>query len=181
MMISGDKPRCAECGAQLRRGHQAGQWCDPCQRAGLRVVLPEDFYDHPELAAALAEWEFGMVLRAVRDEQEWSQEILGELLGMTQNRISRIETGKRALLNVREVVAVTNTLLIPAGKLGFLHGVPVGAGMTTGKKGSGVYRRDFAEHVAALTLGLTGVAGLDIDRLTGLLPQAAPTGTRHGR
>jgi hypothetical protein len=44
---------------------------------------------------------------------------------------------------------------------------------------SWVERRDFVERVAALTLGVTGVAGVDIDRLTALLPQADPTGTRH--
>jgi Helix-turn-helix domain len=179
MTTSGDKPRCSDCGAQLRRDRAVGQRCDPCQRAGSRLVLPKDFYDEPELAAALAELEFGTVLRAVRAAQDWSQETLGELLGMTQGRISRIETGKRALLNFREVVAVADTLLIPAGKLGFIHGVTVGAGTTTGKKGSWVHRRDFGERVAALTLGLTGMAGLDIDRLTALLPHAAPTGTRH--
>jgi hypothetical protein len=40
-------------------------------------------------------------------------------------------------------------------------------------------RRDFVQHAAALALGVTGVAGLDIDRLTALLPHADPTGTRH--
>ncbi|MGH3871555.1 MAG: hypothetical protein ACRDSR_08600 [Pseudonocardiaceae bacterium] len=40
-------------------------------------------------------------------------------------------------------------------------------------------RRDFAQHVAALAVGVTGVVGLDIDRLIALLPQADPTGTRH--
>ncbi|MGH3800645.1 MAG: hypothetical protein ACRDTD_11010 [Pseudonocardiaceae bacterium] len=39
-------------------------------------------------------------------------------------------------------------------------------------------RRDFFEHIATLTLG-AAVAGLDIERLIALLPQAEPTGTRH--
>ncbi|MGH3869781.1 MAG: hypothetical protein ACRDQ4_27510, partial [Pseudonocardiaceae bacterium] len=43
---------------------------------------------------------------------------------------------------------------------------------------SAVYRRNFVEHITGLTIG-AGVAGLDIDRLTALLPQAEPTGTRH--
>jgi hypothetical protein len=40
-------------------------------------------------------------------------------------------------------------------------------------------RRDFIEHVAALALSATGVAGLDLDRLAALWPQADPTGTRR--
>ncbi|MGH3822855.1 MAG: hypothetical protein ACRDRA_08490 [Pseudonocardiaceae bacterium] len=40
-------------------------------------------------------------------------------------------------------------------------------------------RRDFVQQVAALALGVTGMAALDIDRLTALLPHADPTGIRH--
>ncbi|MGH3722493.1 MAG: hypothetical protein ACRDRI_27405 [Pseudonocardiaceae bacterium] len=51
-------------------------------------------------------------------------------------------------------------------------------GTTTGRKDSAVYRRNFVEHVAGLTL-VSAATGLDIDRLTALLPHAEPTGTRH--
>ena len=179
MTTPGVAARCPDCGAQLRRGHQAGQRCDPCQRTGPRIVLPEAFYDQPDLEAALAGFEFGPVFRAVRAHTGWSQEALAEFLGWEQRRISAIETGKRPLLDLRVVVPVANKLAISAGKLGFTHGVIVGAETSTGRKGSWVDRRDFVEHVAALTVGVTGVAGLDIDRLTALLPQAEPTGTRH--
>ena len=155
-----------------------GQRCDPCQRNEPQVVLPEGFYDQPELEAALAGFDFGPVFRAVRAAQGWSQETLAEFLGLEQGRISRIETGKRPLLELGVVVRVANKLAIPAGKLGFAHGVTVGGGMTAGRKGSWVDRRDFVGHVAGLTLG-TGVTGLDIDRLTALLPHTEPTGTRH--
>jgi transcriptional regulator with XRE-family HTH domain len=180
MTTLGARARCSDCGAQLRRGREAGQRCDPCQRTGPRIVLPEDFYDQPDLAAALAGLDFGPVFRAVRAARRWSQEALAEFLGMEQGRISRIETGKRQLLELGVVVRVANRLAIPAGKLGFTHGITVGGGTTTErKKGSWVERRDFVGHVAALTVGVTGVAGLDIDRLTALLPHAEPTGTRH--
>jgi len=156
-----------------------GQRCDPCQRNEPRIVLPEGFYDQPELEAALAGFDFGPVFRAVRAVRGWGQETLAEFLGLEQGRISRIETGKRPLLELGVVVRVANKLAIPAGKLGFTHGVTVGAGMTTGRKGSWVDRRDFVGHVAALTLGATSAAGLDIGRLTALLPHAEPTGSRH--
>ncbi|MGH3831354.1 MAG: hypothetical protein ACRDRS_13060 [Pseudonocardiaceae bacterium] len=55
---------------------------------------------------------------------------------------------------------------------------PDGTGVDGPKVVSWVERRDFVQHVGALTLG-AGAAGLDIDRLIALLPQAEPTGTRH--
>lgn len=155
-----------------------GQRCDPCQREGPRIVLPEAFYDQPGLEAALARFDFGPVFRAVRAAQGWSQQALAEFLGWEQRRISAIETGKRPLLDLRIVVKVANKLAIPAGKLGFTHRTTLSAGTTAGRKGSWVDRRDFVGHVAGLTLG-TGVIGLDIDRLTALLPHTEPTGTRH--
>ncbi|MGH3854571.1 MAG: helix-turn-helix domain-containing protein [Pseudonocardiaceae bacterium] len=179
MTTLGAKPRCPDCGARLRRGREAGTRCDPCQRAGTRLMLPESFYDQPGLEAALAGGDFGPVFLAVRAHTSWSQDALAEFLGLEQGRISRIETGRRALLELGLVVRVANKLAIPAGKLGFTHGITVGGGTSNGRKGSWVDRRDFVEHVAALAVGATGAAGLDIDRLTALLPHAEPTGTRH--
>ena len=155
-----------------------GQRCDPCQREGPRIVLPEAFYDQPGLEAALARFDFGPVFRAVRAAQGWSQQALAEFLGWEQRRISAIETGKRPLLDLRIVVKVANKLAIPAGKLGFTHGTTVDAGTTAGRKGSWVDRRDFVEHVAGLTLGF-GATGLDAGRLIALLPHAEPPGTRR--
>ncbi|MGH3829351.1 MAG: helix-turn-helix domain-containing protein, partial [Pseudonocardiaceae bacterium] len=177
MTTLGETPLCPDCGARLRRGREAGQRCDPCQRTGPRIVLPKGFYDQPRLEAALADFDFGTVFRHVRAATDWSQEALAEFLGWEQRRISAIETGKRTLLNLRDVVLVANNLAIPASKLGFTHGVTVGHRTTAGRKGSGVDRRNFVEHVAGLTL-VSAATGLDIDRLTALLPHAEPTGTR---
>ena len=178
MTTLGAKPLCPDCGAQLRRGRERGERCDPCQRTGPRIVLPEGFYDQPVLEAALAGFDFGTVFLAIRAVRRWSQQTLAEFLGWEQRRISAIETGKRALLNLGEVVRVANSLAIPAGKLGFTQGITVGGGTSTGRKGSWVERRDFVEHVTGLTIS-AGIAGLDIDRLIALLPHAEPTGTRH--
>ena len=142
-------------------------------------MLPENFYDQPRLAAALAGFDFGTVFRRIRTAQHWSQQTLAEFLDLEQARISDIENGKRHLLDLRVVVRVTNQLAIPAGKLGFAHGTTVGhAGINERKRVSWVDRRDFVQHVATLTLG-AGLTGLDIDRLLALLPHAEPTGTRH--
>jgi transcriptional regulator with XRE-family HTH domain len=175
----GARPRCPDCGAQLRRGRAAGQRCDPCQRQGLRILLPEGYYDQPPLTAALAGFDFGTVFRRIRTTQRWSQQILAEFLGLEQGRISDIENGKRHLIDLRVVVQVANQLAIPAGKLGFARGTTVGhADIDERKRVNWVERRDFIQHIGALTLGAGG-AGLDLDRLLALLPHAEPTGTRH--
>ncbi len=67
--------------------------------------------------------DFGALFRAIRDTLNWSQETLAEILGLVQDRIFRIETGKRQLLDLRVVVTFANNLAIPAGKLG-IHGRP---------------------------------------------------------
>jgi hypothetical protein len=72
------------------------------------------------IATTLAEYDFATMFRRVRAVIGWSQQTLGNLVGME--------------------------------------------------------RRDFVELAAALTLG---VAGVDVDRLTALLPAAEPTGARH--
>jgi len=73
MTTLGAKPLCPDCGAQLRRGRERGERCDPCQRTGPRIVLPEGFYDQPVLEAALAEFDFGTVFLAIRAATQWSQ------------------------------------------------------------------------------------------------------------
>ncbi|MGH3752753.1 MAG: helix-turn-helix domain-containing protein [Pseudonocardiaceae bacterium] len=178
MVNPGAAPLCPDCGARLRRGRDAGERCDPCQRTGPRLILPPGFYDQAVLLTALEGLDFGPVFLAIRAHTHWSQESLGEYLGFEQCRISAIENGKRSLHDLGTAIRVANRIGLPAGRLGFTHGVTVGAGTTAGRKGSGVDRRNFVEHVAGLTL-VSGLAGLDIDRLTALLPDAEPTGTRH--
>ena len=133
----------------------------------------------PVLEDALARWDFAPVFVAVRAAQRpepWTREVLGAFLGWEPRRVLAVETGRRPLVDVRAVVWVANQLGIPAGKLGFFHGVTVGGGATTGRKDRWVERRDFVEYVTTMS---AAVAGLDIDRLIALLPQPAFTSTRH--
>ncbi|MGH3692900.1 MAG: helix-turn-helix domain-containing protein [Pseudonocardiaceae bacterium] len=173
---------CGRCQAVLRRGGGSrGQaWCDPCRRAGLdpRRDLPAGFYSQDVIVAALADYDWGTVFRRVRMATQWSQQSLGELLGLDQPRISLIERGGRRLRDVALVAQVATALCIPPTLLGFGTTVST-AGGDEQKLVRWVDRRDFVQQIATLTLGATGIATLDIDRLTALLPHADPTGTRH--
>ncbi|MBV9142020.1 MAG: helix-turn-helix transcriptional regulator [Pseudonocardiales bacterium] len=140
---------------------------------GCGPALPAAFYDDPQLTAALARLDFGPVFRRVSAEKHWSQTVLGGLLGLDQAAISKIENGRRRLTEATIIIRVANVLGIPAGKLGFRHGVTV---ELTGQEGSWVeQRRDFMDQVAGLAFGVA----VDPHRLMALFPQAEPTGTRH--
>lgn len=176
---------CARCGAALRsRGRPHGRgWCDPCRRAGPdpRQDLPEGFYFQDRVLAALADYDFGAVFRAVRRATGWSQQTLGELVGLDQHRVSAIERDVRRMRDVARVAQVATGLCIPPALLGF------GSSRTTVDRAGGdgrklvswVDRRDFVQQAASLALGITGMAALDIDRLLALLPHTDPTGTRR--
>ncbi len=55
-------------------------------------------------------------IRRIRKEKGISQKVLGELTGMFQNEISRIETGKRPP-TVEEKVILAAVLEVPAEQL----------------------------------------------------------------
>ncbi|MGH3935754.1 MAG: helix-turn-helix domain-containing protein [Pseudonocardiaceae bacterium] len=183
-MTTTERDRCMRCKAELRRiRRSSAALCDPCRQAGPdpRRELPPGFYFQDAIVAALANYDFGVVFRRVRAHTGWSQQTLANLVGLDQTRISAIERGVGRLRDVALVAQVATRLWIPSVLLGFGDpGTTVGAAGGEGRKlVSWVDRRDFVQHVATLALGATGVAGLDIDRLTALLPHADPTGARH--
>ncbi|MGH4008135.1 MAG: helix-turn-helix domain-containing protein [Pseudonocardiaceae bacterium] len=178
------RDRCRRCDAELRQARPRGEaWCDPCRRAGPdpRRDLPPGFYFQDPIAAALADYDFGAVFRKVRGYTGWSQQTLANLVGLDQSRISAIERRVARLRDVALVAQVANALWIPSMLLGFGDpGATVGQARVDGRKMvSWMERRDFFQHVTALAVGVTGAAGLDIDRLIALLPHADPTGIRH--
>ncbi len=183
-MTNTRRDRCTRCDAELRCDRRrSAALCDPCRRAGPdpRRDLPAGFYFQDPILAALADYDFGVVFRRVRAATGWSQQTLATLVGLDQPRISAIERNVGRLRDVALVAQVAQGLWIPPVLLGFGDpGTTVGqAGVDGRKLVSWVDRRDFVQHVATLSFGVTGAVGLDIDRLTALLPHADPTGTRH--
>ncbi|MGH3908785.1 MAG: helix-turn-helix domain-containing protein [Pseudonocardiaceae bacterium] len=176
------RPHCTRCGALLRRGRQPGL-CHPCQKVGLdpRAALPADFFDRAPVMADLAVYDFGTFFRTVRGLTSWTQQTLGGVVGLSQATISAIERGEHRLRNVDDVASVARGLAIPPARLNFpdIRATVGQQGDARGKDVSWVERRDFGQHIAAAALGIAGAAGLDLDRLLALLPQAEPTGTRH--
>lgn len=182
MTISG-RAYCPRCGTQLRRGQPLGVLCGRCQSGGPDPAreLPSGFLLQDSMRTALGEYDFGPVFLRIREHTGWSQRRLGAVVDLDQSQISAIERGASRLWHVRLVAGVARGLRIPAALLNFPDiGVTVGAtGIAVRKDVSWVDRRDFGQHIAGLVLGIAAAAGLDIDRLRALLPQAEPTGNRQ--
>ncbi|MGH3930479.1 MAG: helix-turn-helix domain-containing protein [Pseudonocardiaceae bacterium] len=182
-MTIGRRGYCPGCGNQLRRGQSLGTLCDSCLRGGPDPAreLPADFFFRDPMRAALGEYDFGAVFLETRGHTGWSQRRLGRVVDLDQSQISALERGRSRLWHVRLVAGIARGLRIPPALLNFPNiGVTVGAtGIAVRKDVSWVDRRDFGGHVAGLVLGVAAAAGLDLDRLFALLPQAEPTGTRQ--
>ncbi|MGH9057891.1 MAG: helix-turn-helix domain-containing protein [Acidimicrobiales bacterium] len=144
-------------------------------------MLPAGWFGAcPQMRDALAGYDFGTAFRMIRAETGLSQQKLGELIGFEQRRVSEIERGLRNLRDIRLVAQVTTRLGIPPVMLGFGTPATVGhAGAINWQRGSWMDRRNFVGQVAGIVMGMTAAGGVDVGRLTALLPQAEPTGTRH--
>ncbi len=155
-----------------------GALCDPCTKAAPAAALPREFFDSESVRRALTAHQFGVFFRQVRRCTGWSQQRLGEVLDLTQVKVSAIEKG-RELTDVRVILRIHQRLAVPAALLGFTdHPATATAtvSVTTTTKGSWMERRDFVQHTAALALSTAGATELDIERLAALLypdPDAA--------
>ncbi len=169
---------CQQCGAELRR-ERPGNLCDPCSRhPDLAQRLQEaEFFTREPIRRALAAYDFGYLFRAIRRTLELTQTELGEVLGLDQDRISRIERGERQLRDIATIACIATRLAIPPELLGFDPNAATVEKAQTAEieEVDWVRRRDFSWATAGTILGLS-VNGLDIDRLAALLPPD-PTGT----
>jgi transcriptional regulator with XRE-family HTH domain len=161
---------CRSCQAVVRRGY--GDLCDWCANAvDAPPLVPQGFFDTPELRAALKNCDFGTVFLAVRSGAEMSQRALGERLHIPQNRMSEIETGKSHIQYAKVVTRIANRFGIPTGYLGF--GPNTINPPTREEEADPVYdRRGLFTFASALTLGAIATVALDLERLARLVPDS---------
>ncbi|MGH3568950.1 MAG: hypothetical protein ACRDRH_23575 [Pseudonocardia sp.] len=173
-----DRTCCLRCGAQLRLDN-LGELCDPCTRQPAAVpLLPPEFFTNDErMRRALAGYDFATVLLAIRRTTGYSQERLGELIELPQERISRIERRTHRLRDIAIVARTSSRTGIPADMLGFTAGAATVGTVRHSKdrrhsKGQEevdwMLRRTLFAAVTGITVGL-GVP-LDLDRLAALVP-----------
>jgi tetratricopeptide (TPR) repeat protein len=115
------------CGTRLANDNRTGRCASCRQRDRERLVrpatVPADFWNHPELKAALAARHFGRVLRAYRSHpfhgaRPLAQDIVARWLGVNQSQLSRIENGG-PLRDLERLVAWSRLLQVPEHILWF--------------------------------------------------------------
>lgn len=152
--------------------------CDACARAlGFRRPIPDGFYNDDALRAALANYDFGTVFAAVRQHTGLSQLRLGNLLGISQSRISSVERGERRLTHVMLAARIATALRIPPSLLGFPDTRTNAIGSVAAEEVDWVERRDFLALVTAATVGSS--LHPELDRLGMFLPEQAEPATRR--
>ncbi|MDQ3154556.1 MAG: helix-turn-helix domain-containing protein [Actinomycetota bacterium] len=163
-------PRCRRCGARLRLGH-TDELCDPCARQGAPSgaqcsgeLLPVDFFTRDRMREALAGYDFAPVLRSVRRAAGYSQQQLGDLVDLPQERISRIERGRHRLRDIAIIARIASRLGIPPALLGFTPG----AGGSLGRSSGGRNCWHDGVGVRAEKAYADGVMH-DLDRVEGLV------------
>ncbi|MFF7199197.1 helix-turn-helix domain-containing protein [Streptomyces sp. NPDC008079] len=93
---------CSGCGAYLSR-YSDDTRCSVCIRSGF---IPGAVWADPEVAAAVAQWNFGVLFRLLRSATGMSQNDLSALTGLSQGAISQIEAGTRRLCHIDRIQAV---------------------------------------------------------------------------
>ena len=81
--------------------------------------LDAEFFTREPVRRALAGYDFGYLFRAVRRHAGLTQQELGDLLELDQDRISRVERGERRLRDISIIARVASRLGIPPVLLGF--------------------------------------------------------------
>lgn len=162
-MTGPERHRCPFCGTVQPA---SAAMCDSCARqAGFRRPIPDGFYEDADLTFALANYDFGTVFTAVRHHTGLSQLQLGNLLDLTQSRVSAVERGERQLIHVGTVARLARVLRIPPRLLSFPAEEP---GSVVAEEVGWLERRDFLALVTAATLGSS--LHPELARLGSLLP-----------
>lgn len=94
--------RYCACGTRLARDNRTSR-CGPCARAGRRhqtepPEVPAEFWNHPDLRAALTARDIGAVIRAYRKHPHHGQPVrqatAATWINLSPTRLSRIENGE---------------------------------------------------------------------------------------
>lgn len=168
---------CRSCGTSLALECAAGL-CSGCARAaGFRQPLPPGFFTTPAIRKALSDHDFGVVFAAIREHTGLSQMQLASLLGLSQARVSEVESGARRLTGAKVAARISTVFAIPAQLLGFfVDDTDDQPGSLASEEVDWVDRRDFITLATAAALGSR--LHPELDRLTSFLPDRMPPITR---
>jgi transcriptional regulator with XRE-family HTH domain len=145
-----------------------GDICDWCVLAeDAPPLVPQEFFDTPELRAALEVYDFGPVFRAVRSETGLSQQALCERLHLTAHQMSNIVSRGSQFRRYADLLArIANMFGIPTDRL--KYGANTIRALKEGKDVKPLYdRRSLFGFTSSLALGGFARMALDFERLEG--------------
>lgn len=144
---------CSRCGARMASDHP-GRLCSPCEQQPPPADGHATVWDDPRVRQALARHHFGQVMAAYRlaSDPPVSQRELGELLGLSQAQVSRLEHATMPPSNLLKLQQWAAVLGMPPEGLWFAatHTPSESSAPPSGPTLADVQRRDM--------LKLTGVA-----------------------
>ena len=107
---------CTRCQTSLS-SYNNGTLCGPCEVAARQCRdepgIPLTFWFRPDVRAALARWNWGIVLKAAADETGLAQTELGVRVGLSQAQVSRLMGGRSKEPGIRTVLGIVDGLGIP--------------------------------------------------------------------
>ncbi|WP_030898809.1 helix-turn-helix domain-containing protein [Streptomyces sp. NRRL F-5126] len=104
---------CTKCGSALSQ-YNSGSLCAPCSRSDAAPNVPDRAWRDPLVQRALAEWDFGTLLRLLRRRSGLSQMQMRALTGFTQSHISGLENGRKQLGGRDAIIDLLTGLGVPA-------------------------------------------------------------------
>ncbi|QNA72047.1 helix-turn-helix transcriptional regulator [Streptomyces sp. So13.3] len=110
--------RCVQCDGLLSRYNDADR-CAACTRLEAALVpelprVPSRVWRDPAVQGALADWDFGLASRLIRQRSSLRQEDLAGLTGLSQAFLSMLESGSRRLTNIDKITAFLGGLEVPS-------------------------------------------------------------------
>lgn len=110
---------CERCGCRLSRYNPDGS-CSACTRSGAPEEaslpgVPERVWQHADVRHALAELDFGLASRLIRERGSLRQEDVARLTGLSQAFLSMLESGRRRLTNIDKIIEFLEGVGAPAG------------------------------------------------------------------
>ncbi|WP_280236995.1 helix-turn-helix domain-containing protein [Nocardia cyriacigeorgica] len=172
-----ERQQCRSCGKSVAIESAAGL-CAGCARAsGFRRPVPPGFFTSRVMRTALSEHDFGVVFAAIRECTGMSQSQLAALVGLSQARVSEVESGTRRLTGAKLVARISTVFAVPAQLLGFhVDTDDSPAGSLACEEVDWVKRRDFVTLTTAAALGSS--LHPELERLAHVLPDRLDPVTR---
>ncbi|WP_435220751.1 helix-turn-helix domain-containing protein [Streptomyces sp. Tue6028] len=116
-----DARACAGCGCRLSQ-YNLEDVCAACSRERRLVVqtgpsIPDTVWLAPDIQTAIANWDFGLASRLIREQAGLRQDDMAFMTGLSQSFLSMLEAGSRRLTNLDKAARFLQGIRTPEALL----------------------------------------------------------------